>query len=158
MIPMVSLQAVVTEMDVPNDETRAYLNKRTGELVTFGNEELGLAEEEEKIEIKDYPEWQQDMIRKAQEVLDSAEYLPLPSKFDIHEYAIMEHFCLSIGDEKVSEDLLYQIRGSGAFRRFKEAIHRHALVEEWHHFRQAALEEIAREWLEANTIPYKKKG
>lgn len=87
-------------------------------------------------------------------MLDSEDYLPLPSKFDIHEYEIMQRFCCSIQDEELSNELLYQIRGAGAFRRFKDAIHRHGITEAWYRFRQAALEEIAIWWLEKHEIPY----
>src|SRR3989304_9280873 len=118
MTPTVSLQAVVQEMDVFSDEEHAYLNQRTGELVTIRNEDIGILERGDVIEA--YPEWQHGLIRKTQEVLDSEDYLRLPSKFDIHEYAIMERFCYSVEDEELSNELLDQIRGSGAFRRFKD--------------------------------------
>jgi hypothetical protein len=62
------------------------------------------------------------MIIKAKEVISSDDYLPLPSKFDIHEYHIMEEFCYSVVDEKIRRVLSDKIRGSGAFRRFKDAI------------------------------------
>ena len=138
-------------MDVFSDEEHAYLNQRTGELVTIRNEDIGILERGDDIEA--YPEWQHGMIRKTQEVLDSEDYLRLPSKFDIHEYAILERFCYSVEDEELSDELLYQIRGSGAFRRFKDAVHRHGIADEWYRFRQATLEEIAIEWLEAHSIP-----
>lgn len=148
----VSLQAVVQEMDVLSEEEHAYLNRNTGELVTLGAEEIAIVEEGDDND--EYPDWQQEMIRKAREVFASDDYLQLPSKHDIHEYAIMERFCLAFEDENLSNDLLHQIRGRGAFRRFRDALHRHDIVEEWHQFRQAALEAIAVDWLEANNIPY----
>ncbi len=152
MIPVVSLKAVVEVMDLPSDELHTYLNRRTGELVTIGEEEIDIIESGETID--DYPEWQQEAIRKTQEVLVSVEYLALPSKFDIHEYAIMERFCLSRDDLKLRDKLLHYVRRSGAFRRFKNAIHECGIVEDWYHFRGAVLEQIAIEWLESNHIPY----
>jgi hypothetical protein len=152
MTPTVSLRAVVDEMDVLSDEDHAYLNIRTGELVTIRNEEIAILENEDAID--GYPEWQQELIRQTETVLDSEDCLPLPSKFDIHEYEIMERFCRSVEDEELSNELLYQIRGGGAFRRFKDTIHRDGLAEDWYRFRQAALEEIAVWWLEKHGIPY----
>ncbi len=133
-----------------------YLNTRTGELVTNKREEIALIEDNDDIEdaIEAYPPWQQEFIRKTKEVLDSADYLPLPAKLDVHEYAIMERFCYAIDDEELSEELLYHIRGRGAFRRFKDALHRRGIAHEWYRFRQAALEELAVAWLEAQRIPY----
>jgi hypothetical protein len=152
MTAIVSLRAVAQEMDVHSDQHHAYLNKRTGELVTIGDEEVSIIESGDDIE--EYPEWQQEAIRKTQEVLDSDEYLPLPSKFDIHEYAIMERFCRSRDDREVRERLLYCIDGSGAFRLFKDAIREFGIVDDWYSFRQAALEELAIDWLDANGIQY----
>jgi len=152
MIPVVSLRAVAQEMDVVSDEAHAYLHKPSGELVTLRQEEIAIVESGGGIE--NYPQWQHDLIHKTQEVLDSEDYLPLPGKFDIHEYAIMERFCYTVEDEELSQVLLFQIRGSVAFRRFKDAVHRHSIADEWHRFRQTALEEIAEDWLKANNIPY----
>jgi hypothetical protein len=142
----VSLKDVINEMDVVSDEHSAFLNRQTGELVTLSREELSAAEEDD--DIVNYPEWQQEMIVKAREVISSDDYLPLPSKFDIHEYHIMEDFCYAVADDK--------IRGSGAFRRFKDAIQMNGIEEDWYSFRQEALEKIAIDWLEANKIPYVK--
>ncbi len=152
MTPVVSLRAVAQEMDVFSDDEHAFLHKQSGELVTIRQEEMAIVESGGDLE--NYPPWQHDLIRKTQAVLDSADYLPLPGKFDIHEYAIMERFCYTVEDEELSQSLLSRIRGSGAFRRFKDAVHRHGLADEWHRFRQTALEEIAEDWLKAHNIPY----
>jgi hypothetical protein len=80
--------------------------------------------------------------------------LSLPSQFDIHEYEIMERFCLSLEDERLSDELLYQIRGSGAFRRFNEAIYRYGIEQDWFQFKEQAYGEIAIAWLEDHGIAY----
>lgn len=154
MKAIVSLNDFINEMDVFSDEHSAFLNQHTGELVTLSREELSAAEEDD--DIVDYPEWQQDTLIKAKEVLDSDDYLPLPSKFDMHEYHIMEDFCYSVLDDKIRERLLDKIRGQGAFRRFRDAIQLNGIEEDWYRFRQEALEKIAIDWLEANQISYAK--
>ena len=154
MKAIVSIKDVVNEMDVLSEEHSAFLNRHTGELVTLSSEELSAAEEDDNID--EYPEWQQDMIIKAKEVINSDDYLPLPSKFDIHEYHIIEEFCCSVADDKIREGLLDKIRGRGAFGRFKDAIHMNGIEEEWYRFRQEELEKIAIDWLELNKISYTK--
>jgi len=149
---VVSVQDVVNEMDLVSDEHAAYLNRQTGELVTLSDEELSAAEDDD--DPNDYPEWQREMIAKAKEIIASDDYLPLPSKYDIHEYHIIEEFCMSIDDDAICEELLEKIRGRGAFRRFKDAIEMHGIQETWHRFRQEELEKIAIEWLDENEIPY----
>jgi hypothetical protein len=148
----VSLQAVIDEMDTFGDEFHPYLNQLTGELVTISNEEIQAVEE--GADLDDDPEWEQDLIQKAAEVLSSTAYLPLPSKFEIHEYAIMERFCFAVEDADLSRELQAQIHGAGAFRRFKDTLYRHNMADTWFAYRQVAFAEIAMEWLEEHHIPY----
>ena len=136
-------------------EHSAFLNRHTGELITLSGEELSAAEEDDD-NIVEYPEWQQEMINKAKELISSDDYLPLPSKYDINEYHIMEEFCCSVVDDEIKERLLDKIRSRGAFRRFKDAIHMNGIEEQWYRFRQEELEKIAIDWLEANQISYAK--
>lgn len=152
MPPVVSLRAVVDEMEILNDSFHAYLNKRTGELVTVSDEELGAADREDDLDA--YPEWQRDQIRLAQAILETDDYLALPDEYDIDKYRIMERFCCSVEDQRLSDELCSLIRGSGAFRRFKDAIHRHGIADDWYRYRDEALEGIAVDWLEANGIEY----
>ncbi|HXM34951.1 MAG TPA: UPF0158 family protein [Pyrinomonadaceae bacterium] len=66
----------------------------------------------------------------------------------------MEEFCRSVEDPQISEQLLREIRGSGAFRRFRETIAIIGMEQAWFQFRASALERIAVEWLEENQIAY----
>jgi hypothetical protein len=152
MALIITLKAIVDEMDVLTDEHFAYLNPQTGDLVTLSTEEISAVEED--LPIDDFPEWQQPLITQARAVLDSDAYLRLPTRYDIHEYAIMERFCDALVDQQMRQIFLDQIRGSGAFRRFKHLLHRYAIAEEWYEFRTAELEAIAMQWLDANHIPY----
>ena len=155
MKALVSIKDVVNEMYALSEEHSAFLNRYTGELITLSGEELSAAEEDDD-NIVEYPEWQQEMINKAKEVISSDDYLPLPTKYDINEYRIMEEFCCSVVDDEIKERLLDKIRGRGAFRQFKDAIHMNSIEEQWYRFRQEELEKIAIDWLEANQISYAK--
>jgi len=152
----VKLQDVVDTIDMVGEEMSAHLNKRSGELVTLTTEELSAAEEEDDLD--DYPEWQRESILKAKEIMDSLDWIDLPAKDDIDDYAIMEEFCYSISDAELSERLLRTIRGSGAFGRFRGALEALDLRQEWYDFRAGALEKIAVEWLEANRIAYTREA
>jgi hypothetical protein len=87
-------------------------------------------------------------------VVNSDDWLELPSKFDIHEYKIMEDFCRDVDDAEMSERLLRNIRGTGAFGRFRAAIDLLAIEQQWYQFRREAFESFAIEWLEENGIEY----
>ena len=133
-----------------------YLNKRTGEVVPTTSEDMSAVEEEEDLD--DYPEWQQETILKAKEIMESEDWIALPSKFDIDEYAIMEEFCRSVADQEISDRLLSSIRGKGAFGRFRGAVDVLDLRQEWFDFRATELERIAVEWLEVNEIEYTRES
>lgn len=153
---VVSLRDVVDEMDVSSDEHTAYINRKTGELITLTQEDRSLVEDEEPFE--NLPEWQQEMLPKIREVLESDDFIELPSRFDIHEWSIMENFCRSIEDPDQKDQLLNAIHGSGAFRLFKDTIHRFGIVDDWYRFRTAVLEKIAIDFLEANGIAFRRES
>jgi len=150
----VELSKIVEAMDIQNIEGLSYLDKNTGEVIVLAEEEFRAADDGDSLE--DYPEWQRENIRIAQKIIDddNKKFLGLPTKFDIDEYRIMEKFCLSIWDEKTSEALYAAIKGSGAFRRFKDSIHRFGVADDWYKYRDEALKEIAVEWCEENDIAY----
>lgn len=152
MIAKASLNAIVDELEILMDQRHAYFNKVTGELVSISDEDIELSESEDPL--NEYPDWQQELIHIAREVLHSQNYIELPSKFDIHDYSILESFCLSQEDHKLRDTLVDLIRGSGAFGRFKEAIHKYNITEAWYHYRRAAYRQIAVDWLQVNEISF----
>ena len=82
------------------------------------------------------------------------DYLAFPSKYDIHEYRIMENFCHTVANDRVKEALLNSIRGSGAFRRFRNTLDKANQTDKWYHFRKRAFYEIAAEWCIEHDILY----
>ena len=152
MAARVSLQRVVEELDALDEETSAYLNRETGELYALGDEEAGLVED--GVDPDELPEWLIDEVPKIREVLESTDWLALPTRFDIHEWAIMDGFARSINDADVRDELLTAIRGRGAFRWFKDAVHRHGIHQDWYDHRAAALARIAIDWLDEHGVGY----
>ena len=150
----VKLSAIVEAMDFQTDESSAYFNRETGAIVTISDEEFRAVEEGKPLE--EYPEWQHKNIETAREILEDDEgvYVRLPTRFEIHEWQIMDRFARWVDDERIGEELRYALRGRGAFRMFKEAIHRLGVAEEWYEYRERALRRIAVEWCEANGIRF----
>lgn len=154
MTTPVSLQAIVTELEALPDGIFSYLNTQTGELIAVMAEDLRMVQRE--VSTDNHPEWYQAVLAQARAILDSDDYLELPTSQDIDEYAIMEDFCHDVKDPDLRKLLLDQIRGSGAFRRFKQTIRQYGIAEEWYSFHAAEVEAIAVEWLEAHQIPYQR--
>ena len=83
------------------------------------------------------------------------EWIAAPSQRDIREYDIMADFANTVTDPHKNELLSVALEGRGAFRRFKDTLHRVSLTEEWYTFKHNAYIEIAREWCEENGIEYR---
>jgi hypothetical protein len=152
MAVTVKLTDIIEGLEFQSDDGSSHLNTMTGEVVYITDEELRAAEEEEPL--GHFPAWQHDAIRIGNDILETDHYLPLPTKFDIHEYRIMERFCYSVDDEDIRDDLCNAIRGRGAFRYFKDNIHEYGIADDWYRYRDDALREIAIAWCEENGIRY----
>lgn len=154
MAVVVPLRDLVDELQTLSDETHVYLNKITGEVISITNDDFSFVENGDDWREFTESELEQEFFEKVEKALNSDEYLESPSRFEIDEYEIMERFCLSVPDEKISNLLLENIRGSGAFRRFKDTIYRYDIEKEWFKFRDKAYKEIAILWLESNGFAY----
>ncbi|MEJ2702032.1 MAG: UPF0158 family protein [Sedimentisphaerales bacterium] len=153
MATRVRLADIIEGIESQSDENTSFLNAVTGEVVVISDYEMRAAEESDPIE--DFPEWEQDQVSIAREIIaETGDYIPLPTQFDIHEYGMIERFCLSVNDPKLSDLFSGLIRGNGAFRRFKDAVRKHGLEDDWHAYHNEALKEIAIDWCRENDIDW----
>jgi len=147
------LNDIIEGLEFQSDESSSFLDKTTGKVVLISDYEISAAEDGDPIE--DFPDWEQDLVRIAKEIVDeTGNYIDLPTKFDINEYSIMEKFCLSLNDSEMSDNLYSSIKGSGAFRRFKDAINEYDIADDWYKYRNDVLKEIAIEWCQAKGIEF----
>jgi hypothetical protein len=151
MPPPVQLSAVVEQLELADDEWHANINCKTGEIVAFSNEIRRAVEKESPLGI---PPWATEMAEGCRRALDDPDFIPLPSKYQIHEYDIMRRFCRERTDADERDELLDAIAGRGAFRMFKSTIHRRRIEQDWYRYREQALKRIAADFLEAHNIPY----
>jgi tetratricopeptide (TPR) repeat protein len=135
------LSAIIDEMELITDFRHVYLNPQTGEMARFGDDELHLAESGgDTVGLAD---WQAELVEQACKVLVSDDFIPLPTGYEIDEYPMMREFSLSQSDLDKREELLGAIEGRGAFRSFKDAIHRLQITEPWYAFRRRAMRDLA---------------
>ena len=151
----VNLSDIIDGLESQSDRLSSYLNKETGEIVIINEDDLIFAENNGSID--DLPEWEQESIQTAREIEDTDKHIALPSQFDIDEYNIMEHFCRLIENDEIRDQMYRAIQGRGAFRYFKDSIHRFNIAEEWYQFRAEAFREIAVEWCEENGIEFEEE-
>ena len=77
-------------------------------------------------------------------------FILLPSKYEIHEYSIMEEFVESLPKGTVQNQLFNAIQGRGAFRRFKDGVNRLGIAKQWYDYQEKAYRELAIRWCEDN--------
>jgi hypothetical protein len=149
----VKLSEIIDGLEFQSDESASFLNKKTGEVVLMTDYAMQAAEDDEPLE--DVPDWERDLVAVAREIIaDTGDYIQLPTKYDIDEYSIMENFCMSLEKQEIGDILYDLISGSGAFRRFKDAIYKYGVENEWYKYRDNAIKEIAIDWCRQNNIEF----
>ncbi|GAE27608.1 hypothetical protein JCM9140_3761 [Halalkalibacter wakoensis JCM 9140] len=149
----VKLEDILEGIELQSEESLAYLNRETSEIVYVSEKALLIAEDGEEYE--HLPDWQQEEAQRAYDIVESSgKYISLPTSFDIHEYDMIERFCYRISDPKNQDLLLHAIKGKGAFRRFKDTLHRLEMIHQWYEYRDQSYKEVAKEFCESNSIDY----
>ena len=149
----VDLKKIVEGIEFQSDESRSYLKISSGEVVLFTDDAIAAAESDEDLSV--HAEWYREAIEQARVFINNEDgYILLPSKFEFHEYSVMEEFILSLPIEKQRDELLSLIKGKGAFARFKQGLERFLLLDEWYQYRDQALTELAKGWCQENGIEF----
>jgi hypothetical protein len=150
----VRLSDIVDGLEMQLDESSSYLDLDTGHVETVSHDLLSEAEESDDDEEPDLPAWQKPEWEIAKRIVSTDRFRKLPTKYDVHEWAIMEEFSRSMESDSIREDLLHAIHGAGAFRMFKATLRRHHVEQAWFAFRDEALRQIALDWCEENDIAW----
>ena len=88
-MPVVLLRDVVEALDLESDELHSYLDPRTGEIVTFNDDEARLAESGQW---DDAPAWMKEYLPKVKRAIEDDEILELPDRAHIDEWRMMQDF------------------------------------------------------------------
>jgi aminoglycoside 6'-N-acetyltransferase I len=150
--PIVSLNDVVEAIESTNDMVSAYIHRKTGKIVGVMRDLLDVEEEEESAE--GAGGWQAKARAEAREARSSPDFLQLPDAFELRVGDVMRRFCDEVRDTEFGDSLRNAVRGSGAFRRFKAALHRAGQFDRWERYRIEAVEDKVAEWLSAHGIPF----
>jgi hypothetical protein len=113
----VRLKDIVDALEMQFDESSAFLDLDTGQVETVSHDLLREAEDSGDEE-PDLPTWQNKEWEIAKRIVSTDRFHELPTKFEVHEWAIMQNFSRSVESDSIREDLLNAIHGPGAFRNF----------------------------------------
>ena len=99
----VPLKQIIDAIEMASDEWDQYLNIETMSIVSLPQFDDGIGTNYESLADRN-------------ETGVNIRYLRLPSKFDIHEYSIMERFIDDLPNGSTRDELAGCIHGKGAFR------------------------------------------
>jgi Uncharacterised protein family (UPF0158) len=156
MAAEVELDAIIEALEMADDSISSYLDVETGEVHSITEEEFDLAEDPQTA-IEDLPNWQREAVTLARGIQkqEGKRYMALPDKFDVHEWAMMDRFSMTLRDAQMRNDFHGGIRGAGAFRLFKHLLTEYDLWDAWNRFKQVELRQMAIEWCKENGITYR---
>ena len=127
--PRLKLSVVIDAIEAASDEWQYFYDLKTHESIWVS--EYGDFEDEGERELLDE---------------EPERFIPLPSKYEIHEYSIMEDFVESLPEGAMQNQLYHAIQGRGAFRRFKDGVNRLGIAKQWYDYQENAHREIAIRW------------
>lgn len=135
----IKLQMVVDAIEEVSDAYTSFYDTQKKEVVHLPDEWIiGETDEELMESLENEPD----------------RYLRLPTKYEIHEYSIMEEFVDYLPSGKIKAELNNAIRGKGAFRRFKQSVRYHGIEQLWYDYLAEAYREIAKRWCRDNDLEF----
>ena len=135
----IKLQQVIQAIEEADDVFTSFLDTKTGKTVYLADPLMtGETDETLAAEMEDTPE----------------RFLRFPTKYEIHQYRIMEDFIDQLSPGKAQEELAYAIRGKSAFRRFKQSVRFHGLEQRWYDYLAKAYRELAIRWCAEEGLEY----
>ena len=156
MAAEVELDVIIEALEMADDSISSYLDVETGEVHSITEEEFDLAEDPQTA-IEDLPNWQREAVTLARSIQkqEDKRYMALPDKFDVHQWAMMDRFSMTLRDAQVRNDFHGGIRGAGAFRLFKHLLTEYDLWDAWNRFKQVELRQMAIQWCEENSVTFR---
>ena len=111
MSATVLLKDIIDALEMQFDESSSFLDLDTGRVESVSNDLLARADESAGEE-PDLPAWQMQEWEIAKRIVSTDGFHQLPTKFDVHDRAIMQDFSNSVASDRVREDLLNTAHGA----------------------------------------------
>lgn len=150
----VKLEDIIEQFELASESNQSYLSKLTGEIHLIP-EEVELYVDNEEFDEENLPDWEKEIIPIYKDIKNNPQnYIQFPDQFYINEYSIMESFSLSLSNEHLRERIYSSLKGSGAFKRFRDNIERAGIIDDWYKYKDEAIKELAIEWCNDNNIEF----
>ncbi len=154
MTPPVKLMDLTEALEMTSEESRAWLDRQTGQVVVVDNDVRSAVESAEVGATPDgLEDWQREQVPAAQAIsAGDARYLALPDRYEFHEYRHLEKFIGTVADAGKADQLWRASKGKGAFRHFKDTAARLGLLDDWYRYRDKALNRFMLDWAEVSGV------
>ncbi len=157
--------------EFPGGECFAWFDKATGELVVttsmYGLDlDLYKDEDIERIEEpqddswlpdearRKLPDWMENERLQVETICAdvTGRYVRIPIGAEHGAPGILDAFANTLVDGALRDEIRGAMRGRGAFRRVKDALHRRGNIELWHRYEEQRQLSCARDWLREQGI------
>jgi hypothetical protein len=157
MNPRAKLSDLILDLEMSSEGTYySYFDRKSGAIVMVEQWMISNLEEGEEEDLSDLAEWQQKEYEIAKEIVsdDGSRFIKPPNKYEFHEYRVMEEFIDSIYDDEAADQLWRAIKGRGAFRSFKDTLHRLGIQQSWYDYLEKARKEFVMKWAKENNVDF----
>lgn len=146
---VIDLEELAMVMEDHDRMSEWYLDTREGKIECIPSE-LSSPEFHDEDEGADLPDWEKELVPIVEAIeAGNDRYVPVPEIPSREEYDLMERFAETVSDPALRRLLDVALDGKGAFRRFKDVLYDYPEEQDrWFKYRNAAMEEHVREWLD----------
>lgn len=137
---MIDLDEIIEAIESSNNSTQNFLNTRTGEIL-YRDEDTMSDRELDDVD---------DLLDK-----DWEDIIEIPSHYDVNEYGMMQDFAWDLPPGIARDTLKASLKGSGAFRRFKDVLYNQGLQNDWYEYRDRQYMEFVKNWARENKLDFK---
>lgn len=146
------LDDVAEEIEASMGDWQSYLNIQTGEYVSVSTSDPSLRD----VYIADGEgdDGEKNEEINENDIIDSDDYIALPSYADINENKIMKDYASSLDDD-LKEDLFNALSTDHPFHRFKNVLAHYGLLNDYKDYRHQMILMMAKMWLDDHHIRYR---
>ncbi len=127
---IVSVSRIVVEIDLLSEGTALFLNRETGEVTVQAEDEL-FDDEQLNEDEEEGDEGDDGAEAESRAEDDDRTWICLLLSHDMDDFGTMRRFAVRVAGPAARKDLSEALSGRGAYRRFRETIHRRGLTGEW---------------------------
>lgn len=136
---VIDLDDIIDAIQGGSRDVEYYLNTRTGDILMRS----------EKLSTYELMEIDEEIDKEFEDLI------LIPNSRDAGDIRMMREFSWTLPEGKTKDDLTTALStNKGIFKRFKNAVAQHGLLDEWYEYEDDRYMSFAKDWCEANEIAF----